>query len=344
MRSERRRRWTGVIVLAMALLPAACTSATPGRVKPPPSVTSTSAPEPIATDARTVDTGPVPVPRTGALVGAWVKPTTTLTQTSRIDAIRGLEHSIGRSLDIVNTYRRFSEPFPTRSDRAFADSGATLMVSWATGDTRQITSGQVDAQLVDWAHRFASYQHPILVRVRWEMDRPNLAAVMWSPADYVAAWKHIRAIFQAQHVTNVSWVWCPTIGGFANGTAPAFYPGDDQVDWTCVDVYAGSTLRPMSELLRPYLDWAAAHPKPIVIGEFGVAQAWGAPARAAWLRGADQVFRVNPQIKAICYFDSNPDGNVATQRFQLTDDADALAAFTTLARAPYFNPRLLPIH
>ena len=54
-------------------------------------------------------------------------------------------------------------------------------------------------------------------------------------------------------LSNVSWVWCPTVGGFASGEAPAYYPGDDEVDWTCVDVYAGSVLRPMSELLDPFL-------------------------------------------------------------------------------------------
>jgi beta-mannanase len=157
----------------------------------------------------------------------------------------------------------------------------------------------------------------------------------------VAAWKHVREIFSAQHVKNVSWVWCPTIAGFANGTAPSFYPGDSMVDWTCVDVYSSAKLVPISQLLQPFLTWAAAHPKPIVIGEFGVSGAYGGRSRAAWLTSAAIEVRDNPQIKAVCYFDSDPDGAPATLSFSLPPGSTELAAFTAMARTPYFNPRHL---
>ena len=45
----------------------------------------------------------------------------------------------------------------------------------------------------------------------------------------------------------------------------------------------------------------------------------------------------NPQIKAVSYFNSNPDGNHPDQQFLLSDDPPALAAFTTIARSAYFN-------
>jgi hypothetical protein len=130
------------------------------------------------------------------------------------------------------------------------------------------------------------------------------------------------------------------VEGFERGDAPSYYPGDDAVDWICADVYAGSKFRPLAEQLRPFLQWAATRPaKPAMIGEFGVARAWGAGQRAAWLRHAAAVFKVNPQIKAVLYFESNPDGNASTGHFRLSDDPDALAAFVELAREPYFNPR-----
>lgn len=122
------------------------------------------------------------------------------------------------------------------------------------------------------------------------------------------------------------------------GDAPAFYPGDDQVDWTCVDVYAGNVFQPIGKLMEPFLTWAAQRPKPIVVGEFGVAKAWGSTGRAAWLRDAERTFKANPQIKAVVYFESNPDGNGPTQQFRLTDDTPAFTAFRHLTRDPYFNP------
>ncbi|HEY2794505.1 MAG TPA: endoglucanase, partial [Micromonosporaceae bacterium] len=273
------------------------------------------------------------------LLGAWVNPGGSLTQTTRVTAVHGLQSAIGRKLDIVNTYRRMTDTFPMTSDYRLTAGGATLMVSWATPPSKDITSGADDAQITAWARRFASFPHPVMVRMRWEMDRPNLGPTMGSGADFVAAWKHVRAIFAAQHVTNVSWVWCPTANGFATGVAPSFYPGDGQVDWTCVDVYSATQLQPLSTLLSPYLRWATAHPKPIVIGEFGIADAYAPSVRSEWLSDAAAEFQSDPQIKAVCYFDSDPAGAVPQQSFALPGGSAALTAFRALARLPYFNSR-----
>jgi hypothetical protein len=330
------RRLALVVVAVTAAGLAACSSSPPApRLTLPsatPSATATGGSVPLD------ETGPVPAPNHGALVGAWVKPLGSITQTSRVTAINGLQQAIGRNLDIVHTYRRMTDAFPMPSDYQLTADGSTLMVSWATGDTREITSGKDDAQITAWAQRFKSFPHPILLRMRWEMDRPNLRATMWSGADFVAAWKHVRSLFDAQHVTNVSWVWCPTSTGFAAGTANAFYPGDDQVDWVCVDVYSASKYQPLAQLMAPFLAWAGGHPKPIIVGEFGVADAYSPQQRSTWLAGAAQVFQGDPQIKAVCYFDSDPDGAVAQQSFALPSGSAEISAFATLARTPYFNP------
>jgi beta-mannanase len=212
------------------------------------------------------------------------------------------------------------------------------MISWATGDNRSITAGDHDRLIRKQARAIRKVGKPVLLRMRWEMDRPNLRATMWSAEDYVAAWKYVREIFREEGTDNVSWVWCPTAEGFVRGDAPAFYPGDDQVDWTCVDVYAGAVLEPIGALMGPFLSFAAQHPKPILVGEFGVAKAWGSQARAAWLRDAQRTFKANPQIKGVVYFESDPEGNSSKQQFQLTGDQLAFKAFTRLTRDPYFNP------
>jgi hypothetical protein len=52
------------------------------------------------------------------------------------------------------------------------------------------------------------------------------------------------------------------------------------------------------------------------------------------------VFKANTQIRAVLYFESDPDNGdgTAQQQFRLSDDPPALAALTALAREPYFNP------
>jgi hypothetical protein len=325
------------LVLVLVLLIAACSS---GRKEPAPTPSPdlTGEPEAIATDQGPFDSGPVVAPARGALVGAWIKPE-SLTHVGRLAAVDGLEESLGRRLRIVNTYRRFDQMAGTPSDRELLAQGATLMISWATGDNRSILDGEHDELIRRQADAIRDLHRPVLLRMRWEMDRPNLRATMWSGADYVAAWKYVRQIFHREQAENVSWVWCPTAEGFTRGEAPAFYPGDAQVDWTCADVYAGETFAPIGDLMGPFLRFAAQHPKPIVIGEFGVAKAWGSAGRAAWLRDATRTFKANPQIKAIAYFESDPDGNGPTKQFRLTGDKPAFGAFRRMAADPYFNPR-----
>ncbi|OLB82238.1 MAG: endoglucanase [Actinobacteria bacterium 13_2_20CM_2_71_6] len=327
---------SALAALGTAALTLATCAPAPRSPSAAPSLAGTS--PAVATHSGPFQAGPVVPPANGALLGAWVKPA-AFGQPARIEAVNSFEAALGRPLDLVNTYRRFDEAFPAQSDFAFADAGRTVMLSWAIDDTRVLTSGVQDAAVRAWARHVRDFGHPILLRFRWEMDRPNLQAAMWSAADYIEAWKHVRTIFDAERVRNVSWVWCPTVEGFAGGYAPAYYPGDDQVDWTCVDAYAGRQLRPLDELLHPFLAWAAHHPKPIVIGEFGVAAAWGTASRAKWLTDAATTIQRNPQIKAVSYFNSNPDGNGPNQQFQLGDDPPALAAFARLARSPYFNSR-----
>jgi hypothetical protein len=319
------------------MLGGGCTSG--GSPQPtPPTVDLSAAPESVATSPGPFSAGPVAPPRSGALLGSWVRPD-VLTQPRRVAAVEAWEAALGRRLDIVHTYKRLDEPFFTDSDVSFAGR-ATLMLSWAGGDSRMIVSGRHDALIRERARQVRDFGKPVLLRYRWEMDRPNLAASVWSPQDYIAAWRHVRSLFNAEGVGNVSWVWCPTVEGFERGDAPSYYPGDDAVDWTCVDVYSGAKLRPLGEHLRKFLQWAASRPsKPIMIGEFGIAKSWGSAQRTAWLRNAAAVFKANPQIKAVLYYESNPDGNGADGQFRLGDDPGALAAFADLAREPYFNAR-----
>ena len=105
-----------------------------------------------------------------------------------------------------------------------------------------------------------------------------------------------------------------------------------------VDVYAGERFAPIGTLMGPFLQWAAQRPKPIVIGEFGVAKAWGSARRRDWLRDASRTFKANPQVKAVVYFESDPAGNGPKKQFQLTGDKPAFQAFNSLVQDPYFNP------
>ncbi|GAA2391194.1 glycoside hydrolase family 26 protein [Dactylosporangium salmoneum] len=306
----------------------------------PSSIVDSGAPPSIATSGGPFAAGPVTPPKHGSYLGAWVRPE-RLTESGRVTAMTDWEHSLGRKMAIVNTYRRFDENFINDSDRQFVARGSTLMLSWAGGDTRLITMGRYDDLIRQRARELKAFGHPVLLRYRWEMDRPNLRAQMWSGADYIAAWKYVRNIFQQEGATNASWVWCPTAEGFRGGYAADFYPGDDAVDWTCVDVYAGPKYGSIGDLMRPFLEFCAEHPsKPVMVGEFGIARSWGTQQRASWLADASRTFKANSQIRAVLYFESDPlDNKGPTNQFLVSDDPVVFGTFrSSLAQDAYYKP------
>jgi hypothetical protein len=332
-----RRHRTGIIAAVTALVVAAVATVVAVLAS------SGGAPHGQPSPGETVagpSTAPV-VPASGAYVGAWVQPA-RYTQPGYVSAVDTLQRQLGRRLDIVHTYLRQPGTFPTSSDLTFVRQGSMLLVSWALNGSRAIVSGRDDRAIRQRAAEVRSIGKPVFLEWRWEMDRPNLRSQVGSPADYVAAWKHIRRIFAAEHATNVAWVWCPTAKGFARGDAAAYYPGDGEVDWLCADVYPGSTpQRSFEQVTQPFLAWAASHAKPIMIGEFGVPLSYGTQMRTQWLRAAGATVKAHPQIKALLYFDSNTDDTKPQTSFALS--GSPLGAFRAITDQRYFNPRGLPL-
>jgi hypothetical protein len=323
--------------VAAALVVAIAVVVLIGIAKPSSSPAAPSAAGPVPSG--TVNPALAPTsPAHGVYFGARVKPAVH-TQSGAVAAVDALQHQIGRRLDIVHIFVKWQDPFPTSSALAFLRQGSTLLLSWAGTDTRAIASGAHDGWIRQRALAIKAIGRRIFLEWRWEMDRPNLASEIHSPADYIAAWDHIRSIFAREHVGNVAWVWCPRARGFPGANAAAYYPGDNEVDWVCVDAYPGpGPYRSFANIVQPFLSWASRHPKPIMIGEYGVPQTYLPLQRAQWLRDAAATVQGHPQIKALVYFDAD-----AQHAYSLEPGSPALQAFRSMADEPYFNPLGLPV-
>jgi hypothetical protein len=278
------------------------------------------------------------IPSHGAYFGAWVR-WGPYTQANQIAALDMLQGQLGRRLDIVHTYVKWLGPFPTTSDQVALGQGSMLLVSWAGTDSTAVASGKLDSVIRQRAQEIKAIHRPVFLEWRWEMDRPNLRGIVGPPAEFISAWKHVRKVFAQERVRNVAWVWCPTAKGFAGaGSAPAYYPGDNEVDWICADVYPGpGPYRSFSEVAQPFLAWASHHRKPVMIGEFGVPQRYSPSQRAQWLRAAAQAVRDDPQVKALVYFDA--DAAAAASGMAIQPGTPPMQAFRAIADNPYFNPR-----
>lgn len=277
--------------------------------------------------------GPQP-PAHGAYIGAAVKPS-SYTETGRIEAFQNFERSTGRALDIVHTYHPWTQAFPTKAERHFLEAGQQVLIGWAGSDCPGIAAGRYDSLIRRRAEAVKRLDTPVFIAFRWEMDRPNLRGKVGSPADYIAAWKHTRQIFDDVGATNVGWVWAPTAKGFTGGYAQAYYPGDDQVDWLGVDAYTGPRLRPFSQVMAAFMRFAAKHDdKPAMVAEFGLSDRGG--KRPGWLAAARTYVKAHPQLKAVLYFNWNTEPRDNAQ-LALQASATGRRAFHAWLADPYFN-------
>jgi Glycosyl hydrolase family 26 len=274
-------------------------------------------------------------PPTGALLGAWVTPPGDFTDVGRRDAIARLEADLGRRLDIDHHFYAWDKPFPTADERWDLRQGRIPMISWGDADTVAVASGAEDALIRSRADAVRALGSPVLLRWFWEMDGSRYAQVAHSPEHYVAAWRHLHDVFAERGADNARWVWCPNASGFADNSAPRYWPGGAYVDWVCADGYDYPwTDQSFAQVFAAFHRWGATTGKPLMVGEFGAVE--GSPGdKAQWLRDARAALKERlPRIAAIVYFD-------ATRRYDWRVDSTpaSFQAFRTLATDPYFDRR-----
>ena len=218
--------------------------------------------------------------------------------------------------------------------------GTAPMISWnlplADG---AVAAGRMDSYLRAQAAAVKSFGGPVFIRPDWEMNATwnplwNPPAV--SPAAYIAAWRHLVALFRSAQVANAAFVWCPTLwpgpGGLA---ASAWYPGDDEVDWIGIDAYPQSSTS--DYLLHgpggmdDMASFAVTHGKPLMVAEWApqLPQPDGAgPVELV----VDWASRYPRTVKALVYFDFT----VGSKDYLLDDHPLAAAE---LRRRVQFDPR-----
>ena len=187
----------------------------------------------------------------------------------------------------------------------------------------------------------------VFLRLDWEMNGNWFA---WdgshngnSAAPYVAMWRHIHDLFDAEGATNVAWVWTPSSASLPDtawNAMTAYYPGDTYVDWVGEDDYNyGGTFghtegwNDFTSQLQPLYGTFAAR-KPVMIGEMGSADGIPGHDKGQWITTmAAQVKTDYPDVQALVWFDVSYD---ADWRFDTSPSS--LQAFRAWLADPYYNP------
>lgn len=222
-----------------------------------------------------------------------------------------------------------------------------------------ITRGDFDAFITQWATDAKNWNHPFFLRFNWEMNGnwqfPWSAQLNGNTAtDYVNAWRHVHDIFVRVGANNVSWVWAPNISTWNTLPLAQVYPGASYVDWIGLDgynwytkqampwfsfeqVYSGDT-KVISNSKDSYTEITRLAPgKPLMITEFASVEAGdGGAKKALWIKDALTTSIINryPQIKAVIWFNWNA-GN-ATLTWPVESSVASKNAFATAISNPTY--------
>ncbi|MDX6602093.1 MAG: hypothetical protein QOF13_1295 [Solirubrobacterales bacterium] len=193
-------------------------------------------------------------------------------------------------------------------------SGATMMPDFQLGD---VIAGAYDSYIREFAESARNWGHSFFLRYDWEM---NGNWFPWgetvngnNPGEYVAAWRHVHDIFTSVGATNATWVWCPyaEVDRHFAALAP-LYPGDEYVDWTCMDGFNWGSNPTNPHNWKGFKDIFAptyrklvrqiAPSKPIVLAE--MASTGAGRAKAKWIHNMFEELRTNfRRIRGLIWFD-----------------------------------------
>ena len=201
----------------------------------------------------------------------------------------------------------------------------------------RIAAGDFDSYLTTYARSITALGLPLAIRFDQEM---NGNWYRWSEfestngtkqGDYVAAWRHIHDIFQAQAANKlVTWVWSPNrIDNL--GRYPAidgYYPGDDYVDWVGmtgyfrpgdkVATFAGTFDKTLAALhrLAPF--------KHILLSEVGATEDGG--KKAGWTQSFFVGLAQHPEVVGFLWFNYAVSENGHTNDWRIDSSPAVFAA------------------
>jgi Glycosyl hydrolase family 26 len=306
---------------------------------------------------------PASVDPTSLYWGAWIGSQHTGTEAPwDMNAVSDFEAETGKPLSLIHFASPFADcsqspcsdySFPTTPMQTIREHGAIPFFSWSSQSTpsslsepdyqlSDVISGRYDSYIRSFAEGAKAWGHPFFLRFNWEMNGnwfPWAEGVNGNnPGEYVAAWRHVHDIFTQVGATNATWTWCPNVdpkGEFTD--VGAFYPGDQYVDWTCMDGYnwGGRRWTSFDDLFgttyHRIVDQVAPG-KPMILGEVGSSENGG--SKSAWIAEMLQQLPTQfQQIRGVIWFDKFEEGD-----WPLETSAAAESAFASGIQSPSYLP------
>jgi hypothetical protein len=224
------------------------------------------------------------------------------------------------------------DPFTASFARTISAHGDLPVIQIDPGSVQMsaVAAGAIDK----WANTYAAavrvYHKPIVLGFAAEA---NGTWDQWgrghtSPAQWVAAWRHLVQLFRHDGANNVIWLWTVSAVNIASASMGPWWPGSSFVTWIGIDGYYTDDSSTWSSVFGVTIARIRALTnQPILISETSVAPS---PAAATQVTGLFANARMAGVIGVI-WFNQRQDSPPYHDDWDLSDDPGALAAYKSAA-------------
>ncbi len=273
------------------------------------------------------------------------------------------EDQIDRKFDVVRSFYRWEEQFPSNNDLQLLDDRKALIsikptrsngfrIPWANIAAAR-PGDQLYQEMVDWAEALRPYEDQIWITFHHEPEaesnRPNGNA-----AEFIAAWRNFMTIMDANDFDPLGRLWVMTDYSFQlresdRRFAAKWYPGDAWVEGIAADAYNWYDCREgveidwltLEQIIEGVRLFGQQHPnEELMLAEFGSAEDPQRPQRKAeWFQDAQELFSQPgyEQFTTVSYFSLHHlEGNFDCD-WRFTSSSPSTDAFSTFANDPRFG-------
>lgn len=149
---------------------------------------------------------------------------------------------VGKQPNLLEYYAEWGAGFDASAVRRAWQNGSMTLMSWEPKDVslKDIAAGRSDGYLRAYAAAVLKLNLPVVIDFA---DEFNGHWDAWgtqnvTPAEYVAAYRHMHDVFDEGGAANVIWAWSPNIvNPVPSVKLKPYYPGDAYVDWVGIVGY-----------------------------------------------------------------------------------------------------------
>ncbi|MFB0619609.1 glycoside hydrolase family 26 protein [Streptomyces sp. AGS-58] len=196
--------------------------------------------------------------------------------TATAGALDAFAVKAGKAPNLLSYRLAWGAGFPTDGTLAIWRRKVLPYIVWEpwTSTLRDISGGRDDAYIRRTAQTVRDLNVPVAIGFAPQMngDRYPWGTRKAAPEEFVGAWRHLHDLFQDTGVSNVIWVWSPTVAGPGPGPSArlrSYYPGDAYADWLgLVGYYTRTGPHTFGTLFAPTIKKARAFTRiPVLVAE-----------------------------------------------------------------------------